>query len=129
MFKFTIPVPTDAQAAARQAIRLERAHNIIAEGYGFLFDEGLQTVEVIKPGRLAAEYTIWLDAAESLSGKAGCDCPDMTKTGEPCKHYMAAAIIAQKRQEEEDEARCAEFEAKFAVCEDEVYGCDPYARY
>jgi hypothetical protein len=127
MFRFSVPVPTEAQAAVRQAIRWERAQQIIADGYGFVFDEQLQTVDVIKPGRLAAQYTIWLDG--DLEGRKGCDCPDMVKTGEPCKHYLAASFIAKNREEEEDAARCAEYEARMAACEDEVYGCDPYARY
>src|SRR5579859_8019233 len=60
MFNFTIPVPTDAQAAVRSANRLERGQRIIEEGsYTFHFDEVTETVDVIKPGRLAAEYTIY----------------------------------------------------------------------
>jgi hypothetical protein len=111
MFHFPIPVPTDAQSAVRQANRHERALQIIAEGYSFLFDTQLQTVDVVKPGRLTAEYTIWLDG--DLNGRKGCDCPDMTKTGEPCKHFYAAAIIAKERAEQEecDAERCAAYEA------------------
>jgi hypothetical protein len=110
MFHFTIPVLTDAQSAVRQANRLERAHLILDEGYRFLFDAQLQTVDVVKPGRLTAEYTIWLDG--DINGRKGCDCPDMAKTGEPCKHYLAASIVAKERAEQEecDAERCAAYE-------------------
>jgi hypothetical protein len=110
MFNFHLPVPADASSALRQAVRHERALQIIEEGYSFLFDAGTATVDVVKPGRLAAEYTIWLDG--DINGRKGCDCPDMVKTGEPCKHYHAAMIVFEKRtaQEEEDAERCARYE-------------------
>lgn len=123
MFTFDIPVPNDAQAAVRQAIRNERAIRIIAEGYTFHFDEQTETVDVIKPGRLAAEYTIWLGGLPD--GRKICDCPDMMKTGEPCKHYIAAAIVAKDREEAYNAHLVAEYEATYGNAECAT-GCDPY---
>ena len=110
MFNFQIPTPKTAQEANAQANRYNRALVILAEGtYTFSFDSDLAVVYVCEAGKLSAKYIIHLDAANSLDGRAGCDCPDMVKTGQPCKHYFAAKM--QMDLEIED-AQVAEYELR-----------------
>jgi hypothetical protein len=109
MFPFIIPEPKDAQGAQRQAIRHERAKQVIRDGYTFSYDAGLNCIYVCKPGCLHADYIIHGDT-NNLTGQAGCDCPDMVKTGEPCKHYLAAWIDAKRHTEDADAAQVEAYE-------------------
>lgn len=112
---FHIPTPKDASQAMRQAVRYERALKILRDGYTFFTDAELGMVYVCKPGKLHADYIIHLDA-HNLFGKAGCDCPDMSGTGEPCKHYIAAKIDADRQAERAEEvAMCAAYETRRAL--------------
>jgi predicted nucleic acid-binding Zn finger protein len=109
MFNLTIPAPKNATEANAQALRMQRARQIIAEGYTFPVDSDGLYIAVCKPGHLSADYFIT---------EVGCDCPDMAKSGKPCKHYIAAWILQEERQEEEaaDAAQVARYEAEQDAC-------------
>lgn len=108
MLNLTIPQPKEAADALAQANRLIRAHQILAEGYTFEFDPVFPQCFVRKPGSRRIAYTV-----DAVNG--GCDCPDMKRTGRPCKHFLAVWLIEEKAREEEeahDAARLAEYEAQ-----------------
>jgi SWIM zinc finger len=96
-FDLNVPDPRNAQEALAQAIRHDRAQRILDEGYTFEHDADLNCIYVCKPGALSFSYIIHGDA-ENLTGKAGCDCPDMQKTGKACKHYLAARILQDEQR-------------------------------
>jgi hypothetical protein len=111
-FNFQIPTPKNATEANAQANRYNRALAILADGtYTFSFDGDLDVCYVIEPGKLSAKYIIHFDAANSLDNRAGCDCPDMVKTGQPCKHYFAAKMEMDR---EIEDAQVAAMEAYHA---------------
>lgn len=68
-------------------------------------------------------YTIDLNAET-------CTCPAF-EHHKVCKHLIATILHVQAIEEEEaqEEARCEEWERLYGSAEDEVHGCDPYARY
>jgi hypothetical protein len=105
MFTLVVPKPKDASEANAQAIRLERAQQIIVDGYGFEFDEVFPQCFIRKPGSRRIAYTV-----DAVNG--GCDCLDMTKTGRPCKHYLAVWLLMEKAREEEDAATVAQYDAE-----------------
>jgi hypothetical protein len=92
--------PRNAQEAMMQALRFERAKQILKEGYTFHPDADSDVVAVCKPGSLPAAY--WLNMLEP-----GCDCPDFLKRGQPCKHMIAWEILEATAS---FEAQCAEYE-------------------
>ena len=93
---------SNINTAIAEALCMERALNILKEGYSFTDELGDGTlIAVCKPGKLAADY--WI-----MFGK--CDCPDFMKTGRDCKHMIANEI--KKADEEMMEALCAEWEAR-----------------
>jgi hypothetical protein len=95
--------PRNAQEAMQQALRFERAKQIIKEGYTFHQDADSDVVAVCKPGSLAAAY--WLNMLSD-----GCDCPDFLKTHKPCKHMIAWEILEDDAANME--AQCAEYDLR-----------------
>ena len=109
MNEHDVYVPRNPQEAINQANRLQRAKNLIAEGYTFTYDAELETVFVTKPGELHAAYTI----GPQVDGTDGCSCPDRAK-GNKCKHEMAWELIQAERADEAKmwESICAEHDAR-----------------
>lgn len=97
--------PRNAQEAMQQAVRLERAKAILAEGYRFVKDAGSEVVAVCKPGMLKATY--WINLLSE-----GCDCPDYMKTGLPRKHMVAYQLLQDEQAGEAAmwEAQCKQWE-------------------
>ena len=126
----TLNAPRNANEAYAQAARLERAEQIIRDGYAFFPDADADMIAVCKPGHLHADYFL-------TEGGTICDCPDFSKTKLPCKHLIANMIVQaskietlastsldtiRKFVEERDrnaiaEARMAEMDADAANCE------------
>jgi hypothetical protein len=86
--------PRNAQEALQQAVRLERAKQLIEEGYTFTKDADTNMVAVCKPGELHAAY--WI--GEHVDGTNGCDCPDAVK-GNYCKHEICWDMIQANAQQ------------------------------
>lgn len=106
MNEHDVHVPRNPQEAINQANRLQRARQIIKDGYTFT-QEPSGMVAVCKPGELFASY--WI--GEHVDGTNGCDCPDRAK-GNVCKHEIAWSLI-QKREADELaglEAQCKQWE-------------------
>jgi hypothetical protein len=93
--------PKNANDASRFFRTATYAAKIVAEGlYQFEQDAETKTVYVMKPGRLAASYTI--------TEEDGCDCPNFLEHGGYCKHTLAWAEI--KENAKMWEAICSEVE-------------------
>ena len=97
--------PRNVQEALAQANRLQRAQQILKDGYTFTQDADTQMVAVCKPGELHAAY--WI--GEHVDGTNGCDCADRVKTQKPCKHEHAWELV---KAEQADEARMWEAQCK-----------------
>ena len=101
--------PRNAQEAIAQANRLQRARQIITEGYSFTQDALTNMVAICKPGELHASYFI----GEHVDGTTGCDCPDACK-GNNCKHEIAWGLVKAEHADELAglEAQCARYDAE-----------------
>lgn len=83
----------NASEALQQAIRFDRAKQVLAEGYTFHKDADTEAIAVCKRGSTAAVY--WIDLLST-----GCDCPDRLKTGKECKHELAYEFLQAEKTEE-----------------------------
>ena len=107
--------PKDIQTALRHALRLERAKQILAEGYTFWKDPEFDIIGVCKPGRLYAHY--WIH-------EGTCDCPDFEQYGDLCKHTLAVDI--QNAEDAAIDAQAAQWAEGEANAEDFEFGCCPF---
>ena len=82
----TLTTPRNANEALAQAVRMERAEQIIRDGYSFFPDTELDMIAICKPGSLHADYQL-------TEGGTVCDCKDFAKTGLACKHIIANSIV------------------------------------
>lgn len=138
---FNLPEPQTIEEARRQINTVDRAKEILKAEYTFWLDDDSIYVAVCKPGQMAASY--FIDITGDIPT---CNCPDFEHRGNYCKHTLAwklweATVEEAKLTVRTDgtytltihtkqEARQAEeFERMMKDCEDEVHGCDPYAKY
>src|ERR1051326_6362748 len=86
--------PRNAVEALRLAKTTEKARGLRKEGYRFE-DLGIDSIAVIKPGRIAASYTVNAHTGE-------CDCPDWQEHKNFCKHSIACQeVLDNERMWEE----------------------------